>query len=317
MKKVKVGIVGLGRQGLRHLSTLSRFEDVEVVAVCDINENSLRNILGVYRISSHYTDYKEMAEKQGFDCVFVVTKPDETHTEITSTFLEEGNHVYCEKPMATKLSAAKNVVKQSSKYGRILMVGYNRRFMPIFVRAKQEFESPNEIDVCKSAMCGEKTIFRGLNSNYVHLVDILRWLCGEPRKVQAVSRYEDPNYETTIAALIEFKSDAIGIHLCNSTGGGYIEKVTIFGKNKTVEVDTPSLTFKNLRSGGYNPSISDLLTVGSWRDFSYKFGFEQADRHFIDCVKNDRLPLTSGEDSLKTLSLVDTIYAKCGLPPLT
>jgi predicted dehydrogenase len=52
-----------------------------------------------------------------------------------------------------KKSEAEEIVRKAKKHGRILMVGFNRRYMPIFQRAKQEFESPNHIDVCKAEMC--------------------------------------------------------------------------------------------------------------------------------------------------------------------
>ena len=316
MKKINVGVVGLGRQGLRHISTLTRFDDVKILAICDVNESSLKRVLNMYNIPSHYTDYKEMAKKSSIDCVFVVTKPDETHTEITSAFLENGKHVFCEKPMATKISEANEIVKKAKRNRRILMIGYNRRYMPIFQRAKQEFENQNKIDICKTEMCGGKTILRGLNSNYVHMIDILRWFCGEPEKVEATAEYDDPNHEETIVALIEFHAGAMGIHISNSTGGGYVERVTIYGDHKTIEIDTPSLIFKSLKGGAYQPAIVTNFVTDSWRNFSYKFGFEQEDRHFIECIKTGERPLTSGEDSLKTLQLVNIIYSKSGLPLL-
>jgi virulence factor len=257
-----------------------------------------------------------MAEKSSVDCVFVVTKPDETHAKITCAFLENGKHVFCEKPMATNISDAKEMVRKAKKHGRILMVGFNRRYMPIFQRAKQEFENPNDIDVCKAEMCQEQTILRGLNTNYVHMIDVLRWFCGEPIKIQANAKYKDPNYEETVVALIEFNSGALGIHICNSNSGGYVERITIHGNHKTIEVDVPSLTFRSLKGGAYQPAIITNFVTNSWRESSYKFGFEQEDRHFIECVKTGENPLTSGEDALKTLHLIDAIYAKCGLPTL-
>jgi len=313
---INVGIVGLGRQALRHLSALSTFDDVRITAVCDINQDSLKKALSIYNIPSHYTDYSEMAEKSPIDCVFIVTKPDETHAKIASSFLENGKHVFCEKPMATRMSDAKSMVEKAKRNDRILMIGFNRRYMPIFQRAKQEFENPNQIDVCKTEMCGEQTILRGLNSNYVHMIDLLRWFCGEPSKVEASAKYVDPNYEETIVALIEFDADALGVCICNSKGGGYVERVTIYGSNKTTQIDTPSLASTSLKGGAYQPAIVTDFITDSWRDFSYKFGFAQEDRHFIECVKTGETPLTSGEDCLKNLQLVSDMYTKCGLPPL-
>lgn len=316
MREIKVGVVGLGRQALRHISTLVGFDDVKISAVCDINEGILKKIGHRYRISSLYKDYVKMAEKSAVDCVFVVTKPDETHSKITEIFLENGKHVFCEKPMATKLSEMENVVKKAKDYDGILMVGFNRRYMPIFQKAKEEFMNPSQVEVCKAEMCAEKTILRGLNSNYVHMIDVLRWFCGEPVRVEAQARYKDPNYEETIVALITFDMGALGVHISNSNSGGYVERVTIYGNKKTLMVDVPSLTVKNLKGGAYQPAVVTNFVTDSWREFSYKFGFEQEDRHFINCVKTGENPLTSGEDALKSHQLVNTIYAKCGLPTL-
>ena len=239
MKKINVGIVGLGRQGLRHISTLTQFEDVQISSVCDVNEDSLKRFVDKYKVVSHYADYQKMASNDSIDCVFIVTKPDESHTRITKVFLENGKHVFCEKPMATNLSEAKEVVRNARRNSGLLMIGYNRRYMPIFQKAKQELPSPTQIDVCRAEMCSEKTILRGLNSNYVHMVDVLRWYCGEPVKVEAAAKYVDVNYEQTIVALIKFRRGALGIHISNSNSGGYVERVTMFGDHKTVEIDTP------------------------------------------------------------------------------
>jgi len=313
MKKIRVGIVGLGNQALRHLSALTTFDEIEISAVCDINQNSLKRVLDMFRVTSHYTDYQEMAEKSDVDCVFITTKPDETHSKVTNVFLENNKHVFCEKPMATKMSDAESMVENARKNGKILMIGYNRRYMPVFQRAKQEFEKPNQIDVCIAEMCGEKTILRGLNANYVHIIDVLRWFCGEPLKVQASAKYVDPDYEETIVASIEFDSGARGVYVSNSKGGGYVEHVTIYGSSKTAQIDTPSATFRNLKGGAYQPATITSFITDSWRDLSYRFGFLQEDRHFIECIKAGEKPLTSGEDSLKTLQLVNSIYAQCKL----
>jgi virulence factor len=318
MRSVKVGIVGLGGIAqLVHIPSLLSMDDVEITAACDINENLLRKVGLQYRLPSLYSDYAEMAEKSDVEAVFVLTKPHETHSVVASLFLENGKDVFCEKPMAMKLSDAEHMVKTAKKHGRILMIGFNRRYMPIFQRVKEKLKEDSKVEMVLSEVTSFMPGLRALFTGWIHSVDILRWFCGEPTKVQGFAKYKDPLYEECIVSIINFDSGACGVLLCNFNAGKYQERVEIHGEGISVNVNIPQTAeiVKGTKSY-FEPTSSTVFTTSPWIKMTEEMGYQLQDKHFIECVKSGEKPATSGEDALNSHKLVNLIYRECGLPTL-
>ncbi|MFF2911284.1 Gfo/Idh/MocA family protein [Paenibacillus sp. NPDC057934] len=131
MSKVyKVGIIGCG--GIangKHLPSLSKLENVELVAFCDIVEERAKEAAAKYGAvdAKVYTDYQELLQDASIDIVHVLT-PNISHAEISIAGLEAGKHVMCEKPMAKTSEEAKAMVEAAKRTGKKLTIGYNNRF---------------------------------------------------------------------------------------------------------------------------------------------------------------------------------------------
>ena len=130
MGKVKVGIIGCG--GIangKHMPALSRLDNVEMVAFCDIVEERATDAAEKFGVSGArvYTDYTEMLKKEGEMEVVHVLTPNRTHSPITVAALESGRHVMCEKPMAKDVEGARAMVAAAKKTGKKLTIGYQSR----------------------------------------------------------------------------------------------------------------------------------------------------------------------------------------------
>lgn len=100
MKKVRIGVVGLGNLGELHVRHLQhKIADSEVVAVCDVLESRVKEIQDKYEIPSGYTDYDEMLEKEKLDAVAIVTNV-QTHKELIVKACRKRLHIFCEKPLS-------------------------------------------------------------------------------------------------------------------------------------------------------------------------------------------------------------------------
>jgi virulence factor len=317
MDSVKVGIIGLGNIAQRiHIPTLLHISDVEITTVCEYDKERLKQVGSKYKIAALYSDYVEMAEKSEVDAVFVLTKPHETHYEIAKIFLENNKDVFCEKPMAMKLSEAEQMVKIAKKHSQILMIGFNRRYMPILNLVKEKIEQQS-IQMVLSEVTSFSAIRQGLYTGWIHSADLLRWFCGEPKKVQCYVKYEDPHVEETIISIIDFDSGICGVLLCNFNAGKYIEKVEAHGGGLSINTVLPySLEIVEDSKDYYEPVLSKYYTISTWLDWTEKMGYKSQNKHFIQCIKTDENPLTSGEDALKSHELVNQIYRNCGLPTL-
>ena len=130
MKKVNVAIIGCG--GIangKHLPSLRKVEQVNLVAFCDIEVEKARVAADEYGVSGAkvYADYQELLKDASIDVVHVCT-PNISHAEISIAAMKAGKHVMCEKPMAKTSEEGKRMVTVAEETGRKLTIGYNNRF---------------------------------------------------------------------------------------------------------------------------------------------------------------------------------------------
>lgn len=129
-KKVKIGIIGCG--GIangKHMPSLKKIDNVEMVAFCDIIEERAVEAAEKYGIEGAkvYVDYKELLKDSSIDVVHVCT-PNRSHSFITVDSLEAGKHVMCEKPMAKTYDEAKKMLDAAKRTGNKLTIGYQQRW---------------------------------------------------------------------------------------------------------------------------------------------------------------------------------------------
>ena len=129
MEKVRIGIIGCG--GIangKHMPSLKKLPNVEMVAFCDIIEQRAIDAKAKYGTpdAAVYTDYKELLADTTIDVVHVCT-PNRSHSFITVDALESGKHVMCEKPMAINSAEAKKMLDAAARTGKKLTIGYQTR----------------------------------------------------------------------------------------------------------------------------------------------------------------------------------------------
>lgn len=129
-KKLKVGVIGCG--GIangKHLPALSKNNQVEIVAFCDIVEERAAQAKKQYGIeqASVYTDYHALLQDSSIDVIHVCT-PNDSHAPISIAALDAGKHVMCEKPMAKTTEEAKAMIEAAERSGKKLSIGYQNRF---------------------------------------------------------------------------------------------------------------------------------------------------------------------------------------------
>ena len=130
--KVRVGIIGCG--GIangKHMPSLAKLNNVEMVAFCDIIVEKAEAAKAKYGTpdAAVYEDYKKLLEDKTIDVVHVLT-PNRAHSFITVDALDAGKHVMCEKPMAINSAEALKMVEAAKRNGKKLTIGYQNRQRP-------------------------------------------------------------------------------------------------------------------------------------------------------------------------------------------
>lgn len=154
MKKVKVGIIGCG--GIangKHMPSLSKLGDVEMVAFCDVVLERAEKAKEQYGTpdAKVYTDYLELLKDTEIEVIHVCT-PNRSHAPITIDSLQAGKHVMCEKPMAKTAADARRMVEVAKETGKKLTIGYQHRHKPeaIYLKSVMERGDLGEIYFAKA-----------------------------------------------------------------------------------------------------------------------------------------------------------------------
>jgi myo-inositol 2-dehydrogenase/D-chiro-inositol 1-dehydrogenase len=124
---VRIGVIGAGWIAEEHVAILRRLDDVELVAVCDVDEARARELGGG---AAAYTDWRELLERESPDAAFVCTPP-LLHREMTVEALGRGIHVYLEKPVARGLGDAEKIVAAAAASDAVCAVGYQWRAVEV------------------------------------------------------------------------------------------------------------------------------------------------------------------------------------------
>lgn len=199
MSKIRVGIIGTGNISHFHMKGYKELERdgiVELVAACDIDAEKLANYASQYGFQRTYTDYNEMMEKEELDCVSVCTW-NAAHKGATVAALRGGANVLCEKPMAMNAAEAEEMIAASKESGKLLQIGFVRRFGKDADIVNQFRDSGALGDIyfakatylrrdgCPGGWFGDKRYSGGgpLIDLGVHVIDLTRYLAGGPKPV--------------------------------------------------------------------------------------------------------------------------------------
>lgn len=253
MKKITVGIIGLGRIGKVHLENLAhRMPGVRVKAAADILKAShaFAKKLGVENV---YSDYKRIMNDPEIQAV-IICSPTSTHLPYIKEAAKAGKHIFCEKPLELTIDKIKEIQTCIRKYKVKLQVGFNRRFDANFAKINQMVQSgkigePHILKIT-SRDPGPPTIeyIKGSGGLFmdmtIHDFDMSRFVVGsEVVEVfakgavladKAIGKAGD--VDTAIITL-KFKNGCIGV-IDNSRKAtyGYDQRVEIFGSKGMVKI---------------------------------------------------------------------------------
>ena len=120
MSTIGVGVIGAGLLGDVHARVYQRLSGIDLIAICDLDEDRARTVSNKYGVSTHYTNYQALLNNADIQAVSIAT-PDFAHAEIAIAAAQAGKHILCEKPLATTVEAAQAIVEAAQTAGIKLM----------------------------------------------------------------------------------------------------------------------------------------------------------------------------------------------------
>ena len=320
--KVKVGVVGLGNQGLAHVEALKSVEEAELTAVADVDLARARRVAEEYGVPAACGSARELCEKGGVDAVVVAT-PDHLHFEPVMAALECGKHVLVEKPMATRLDEAERIAAEAKRRGLILAVNFENRFNPPFAHIKEllrrgELGSPLYMyaRLSDTLYVPRKMLSWASKTSVAfflmsHTADLARWYFERPvREVYAISLTKvlsDLGTPDAYAAILKFDEGFAllesGWVLPESSPSIFDFKLELVCTEGAVHVDTEREALSvAARSYGY-PHLAKLHRV-----HGLPAGFlREADRHFLRSVLRLAEPVATAEDGVENVRIIEAV----------
>lgn len=191
---IRMGVVGLGKMGLSHLSMIRAHPDVSVDAVVD-SAGYILGVLSKYTGLEVYTDYEAMLDAVELDAILIAT-PTRFHASMVRTALERGLHVFCEKPLCLTSAESSELAALAGSLGLVSQVGYHNRFVGAFREVKRlldanaigkvthilaESYGPVVLKAKGSTWRSKRTEGGGCLYDYAaHPLDLATWFAGEP-----------------------------------------------------------------------------------------------------------------------------------------
>ena len=338
-EKIRVGIIGVGSISEAHLLGYQNLPDVEIYAFCDINEKRLREMGKKYGVTRLFTDKDEMLALPEIDAVSVCTWNSQ-HAPCSIAALKAGKHVMCEKPMAMNTEEAEEMKKAAEESGKLLMVGFVRRYKESTNVLKEFSENGTLGDIYYTKATylrrhgnpggwfGDKSRSGGgpLIDLGVHVIDMARFVMGNPKPVSAYgitfnklgnrkNLVDQPPYVSIgstsddICDVEDFASAVIRFE-----NGGVVSVETSFDLNLKEDIGTFEV-FGTKGGGKLSPDLEIYTDVNGYmadvqikKKLDTENAFISEFRHFIDCVKGDAECVSPAEDGVIMMKILDAIY---------
>lgn len=307
---MRIAIIGLGEIARKaYLPILTGKPELDIV-LSSHTETSLRQVQAQTRIPRGTTDLEEVIRSKP-QAAFVLT-PKETHFEIVRRLLEANIDVFVEKPATMHTDETEQLAELADHRGHVLMVGFNRRFAPLHVKA-HELLANQTISVGLFQKHRSSTFVTSLSEQFledtIHQIDLLRFYCGEGEPISTVQQVQDGNLQGAVST-IALTNGGIAVIATTLQAGGWNETYTLHGSSQSIFIDA----FDRLRLiTSLDEKTWQEPYASSWKTTLESRGFNGEIDHFLECVQKRCEPLTSAWDSVKTQLLLKQMVNKAKL----
>lgn len=301
MRRIKVGVVGVGHLGAIHASIYQQLPAARLVAISDINPQRLKEVSSELRVPG-FLDYKELFGK--IEAVSIVV-PTSLHYRVTRNFLNQNIPALVEKPFTANLSQADRLIRLARQRKTILQVGHIERFNSAFVACERLIKKPRFIECHRLSPFPNRSLDVGVVLDLmIHDIDIILGLVkSRIKRIEAVGVNVLTPFEDIASARLEFSDGCV----CNLTSSRVSEepvrKIRIFFENTYISLD-----YKNERAFVYRKSGQRILKKplpierepSLWKELAY----------FLECITKHKKPAVSGEVARQALDVALKIKEK-------
>lgn len=297
---VKIGIIGLGdiaaKAYLPVLSSKTGFE----FHLCSRNEKRLQELGDKYRFQNQHQNLESLIASN-IQAAFV-NAATEAHFTIVKQLLEANISVFVDKPISMVYAESKQLVELAEARNLLLMVGFNRRYAPVYQQLK--LDNPTLIIMQKNRKSLPDLVRRFVVEDFIHVVDTLRYLFPYPIESLLINGIKKDGmlHQLVVQFVSKFGEVAIGImNRDTATTEEKLEVMTATQKKTAYNVsDLVSEENRNIIQVGAN----------DWEPTLHKRGFEQMADDFLQAVVHQISTQIPARDALFTHEICERIVER-------
>ena len=310
---LRAGFIGAGsRSRGAHYPNVSRLDNVEMVAACELDEGLLDQVVGQYSFEHRFTDHRKMLESVELDVVYCVMH-EKWLLQPALDCLNAGKHLFIEKPPGANSDETQQMLDAAIANHAYAMAGFQRRYAAVVRDAMRRVNGTGQVSLAaasfnKRRLGGDgKEFTTTLWNDVCHIVDLVRYMAGgEPVEVTAYRDKFGGESRNCYSALVRFDNGATGIVMGNRASGGRVLRAELHGVGVGCYMKLPEETEiveedKARTVGGWEIDGVDQADVDAYE------GTLTMHQHFVDCIENGETPISDLRDVIHSVHLVDQI----------
>jgi predicted dehydrogenase len=325
---IKIAVVGAGGWGINHVRAFARAKGAQLVAVADAAEAAINRAASFAANARRYRSLDEVLAAPDVDAVVLAT-PAVAHAAHARQALEAGKHVFVEKPLALNAADADEVVRAAERAQRTLMVGHIMLYHPVVDRMKTMVKNGDlgwllylyAVRVNMGTLRRDENALWSLGPHDVSIV--LHLLEDAPQSVSARGgAYLQKNIHDVAFLNMRFKTGVMAQVQLSWLDPRKERRLTVVGSRKMLEFDDvhPVEKLRIYDKGFERPPVfsefSEFLSIRngdiSIPQVPLAEPLELECRHFIECVTNNRRPLTDGNSGAQVVRVLEAAQRSIG-----
>ena len=317
---IGIAVIGTGQWGQNLVRKFAELPEADLIAVCDVDRPKLEKLARRYPRTKMTVDLAVAVDDDAVDAV-VIASPAPLHYEQAKTALTAGKDVFVEKPLTLDVGQAQDLIDTAERLNKILMVGHLLIYHPAVALIKSLIDKGEigSIRYMYSQRLNLGTVRKDENallSLAPHDIAVILHLTGKkPVSVMANGQaYLRPGIHDVVFMTLAFEDSTLAHTHVSWLDPHKTRKFTVVGSNKMVVFDDMDASEKvRLYDKGADPA-TDYKKYGD--DLTLRFGdilipsvkmqepLALECRHFLDCVRDRRRPLTDGRNGLEVLQIL-------------
>ena len=318
MRKLGIGVLGVGEMGKRHAENLRRLvPEARLLAVADVAAARARQVAEELEIEHSFPSLEEMAQQKDIDAILIAT-PDKFHAQAIRCAARAGKDILCEKPIATTLDDAEAALREVERAKVRLQIGFMRRYDPAYASAMKRVEAGDigtpvifksvGRDKDEPPLAAYQSNVNGMlfYNNTIHDFDLARWLMRD--EVSEVHAYTTTTIRPEVAQFGDVVASVVNLKYLHGAIGNvesYVQALYAYDVRTEVIGSKGSIFVGRLQK----TPATFLTTHGSNEILADHFLTRFADAYlaevqdFVHMMLTDQQPHVTGEDGLHALRI--------------